>query len=89
MKVDPEKQNELSCTWWGSESGNRTFDILVEGQNLSTVTLKDNAPGKFWDALYPIPQELTRGKQKITIKLQAHPGNFAGGLFGTRMLRSE
>jgi len=88
MKVDPSKPNELLCTWWGSESGQRTFDILVDGTKLTTQTLLNNRPGQFWDATYPIPKELTQGKQKITLKLQAHPGNFAGGLFGARILRT-
>lgn len=89
MKVDPAKPNELLCTWWGSETGRRTFDILVDGTKIATQTLLNNRPGKFWDAVYPIPPELTRGKDRIVVKLQAHPGNFAGGLFGCRTLAAE
>lgn len=89
MKVDPAKPNELVCTWWGSETGRRTFDILVDGTKIATQTLLNNRPGKFWDAVYPIPPELTRGKGKIVVKLQARPGNFAGGLFGCRTLVAE
>jgi uncharacterized protein len=88
MKVDPAKPNELLCTWWGGETGNRTFDILVDDTKIATQALRNNNPGKFWEATYPIPVELTRDKQKITIKLQAQPGNFAGGLFGSRILRA-
>jgi hypothetical protein len=32
---------------------------------------------------------LTRGKQKVTVRFQAHPGNIAGGVFGVRMLRRQ
>jgi hypothetical protein len=89
MKVDPQEPNELLCTWWGSESGQREFDILVNNTRIATQKLLDNQPGQFWDAAYPIPVELTRGKEKVTVKLQAKPGNFAGGLFGSRILRKE
>lgn len=89
MKVDPNATNQLLCNWWGSESGNRTFDILVDDKKITTQTLLNNRPGQFWDAIYPIPAELTKGKSKITIKLQAQPGNYAGGLFGCRMLRQN
>jgi len=89
MKVDPEKPNELLCAWWGSESGRREFDILVNDTQIATQKLLNNQPGQFWDAIYPIPAELTRGREKVTVKLQARPGNFAGGLFGTRILRTE
>jgi len=87
MKVDPVAANELVCTWWGDESGERNFDILVDGTKIASQKLLHNQPGKFWDATYLIPVELTKGKQKITVKLQAQPGNFAGGLFGCRILR--
>jgi uncharacterized protein len=87
MKVDPVKSNELLCTWWGSETGERSFDILVDDTKIATQKLLSNKPGQFWDAIYPIPGELTQGKEKVTIKLQAQPGNFAGGLFGSRILK--
>jgi hypothetical protein len=32
---------------------------------------------------------LTRGKQQVTVRLQAHAGNTAGGLFGCVTLRPE
>ena len=78
-----------ATTGGGSESGPRTFDILVDNRKLATQTLSNNKPEQFWDATYRIPPELTKGKEKLTVKLQAHPGNFAGGLFGCRMVRAE
>lgn len=87
MNVDPQKPNELLCTWWGSETGRREFDILVNDTKIATQKLLENKPGQFWDAIYPIPVELTLAQEKVTVKLQAKPGNFAGGLFGSRILR--
>jgi uncharacterized protein len=89
LKVDPAKTNNLVCTWWGSENGLRTFDIVVDGQKIATQTLLDNKPGQFWDATYAVPAELARDKEKVTVKFAAHPGNFAGGLFGCRMVRAQ
>lgn len=89
MKVDSAATNELVCTWWGSESGERNFDILVDGTKIASQKLLKNQPLKFWDANYPIPVALTRGKEKVTIKLQAQPGNFAGALYGSRILRTQ
>jgi hypothetical protein len=87
MKVDAAATNELVCTWWGDESGERNFDILVDGVKIASQKLLHNQPGMFWDATYPIPAELTQGKARVTVKLQAQPGNFAGGLFYSRVLR--
>ena len=89
LKVDSAATNLLVCTWWGDESGERNFDILVDGTKIASQKLLHNQPGKFWDVTYSIPVELTQGKQKVTVKLQAQPGNFAGGLFGCRILRQS
>jgi DUF1680 family protein len=89
MKVDPTSPNELVCNWWGDESGERNFDILVDGEKIASQKLLHNQPGKFWDATYPIPSELTKDKAKVTVKFQAQPGNFAGGLFYSRILRIQ
>lgn len=89
VKVDGTQTNQLVCTWWGDESGERNFDILVDGQKIASEKLLHNRPGKYWDATYPIPTELTHGKNKVTVKFQAQPGNFAGGLFGLRVVRAK
>jgi DUF1680 family protein len=87
MKVIPDHPVELVCTYWGGELGNRTFDVLVDGKVIATQTLHQDKPGTFFEKTYVIPFELTRGKQTVEVRLQAHPGNFAGGLFGARILR--
>ncbi|MDW8290416.1 MAG: glycoside hydrolase family 127 protein [Armatimonadota bacterium] len=89
MKVLPDTPVDLLCTYWGSDTGNRVFDILIDGVKVATQRLDNNAPGKFFDVLYPLPAELTQGKSRVTIRWQAHPGAIAGGLFGCRILRRE
>ena len=85
--MTPDRPVELLCTYWGGESGDRTFDILIDGEVIATQTLKQDQPGAFFEKTYAIPAATTRGKQKIEVRFRAHPGNFAGGLFGARMLR--
>lgn len=89
MKTDPAQPNEFVCTYWGGETGQRNFDILVDGAKVATQRLLNDKPGQFFDKTYPIPAGLTKGKSKVVVKLQAQPGNWAGGLFGARMLKSE
>jgi len=89
MAVLPDEPVELLCTYWGSDTGNRVFDVLVDGVKIATQTLNNNAPGKFFDVVHPLPAELTRGKSKVTVRWQAQPGAMAGGLFGCRILRRE
>jgi uncharacterized protein len=89
MKVAPDRAVELVCTYWGGELGKRTFDILIDGRLLATESLHRDKPGEFFEKTYAVPEELTRGKQKIEVRFRAHPGNFAGGLFGARILRAR
>ena len=87
MKVTSGQPVELLCIYWGGESGNRTFDILVDGKVIATQSLQQDKPGELFDRTYAIPEELTRGKQTVEVRFQAHPGNFAGGLYGAKILR--
>lgn len=89
MKVDPEHPVQLICTYWGSDTGGRTFDILVDGNKAATQTLDNPKPGEFVDVVYDIPKELTRTKKEVRVTFQAHPGMMAGGVFGCRIVRSK
>jgi DUF1680 family protein len=76
----------LHCTFWGQERGARTFDILVGGQTLATLTLGDTGKADFVSRELPLASELTRGMKSLTVKFQSRPGNTAGGLFDLRVL---
>jgi uncharacterized protein len=89
LNVEPGQPAELLCTYWGGDSGNRVFDVIVEGERIATQRLQANQPGRFFDVTYPIPVGITEGRERVTIRFQAHPGAMAGGLFGARMLRAE
>jgi len=89
MKVLPDEPVDLLCSYWGSDRRRRTFDILIDGTRIATQSLNDNRPGEFFDVTYPIPVELTRGREKVTVRLQAHPDHWAGGLFGCRTMKRE
>ncbi|HEX6732504.1 MAG TPA: beta-L-arabinofuranosidase domain-containing protein [Pyrinomonadaceae bacterium] len=87
LKVLPDQPVSLVSTYWGSETGQRKFDVLVDGVKIATQSLLNNKPGQFFDSTYEIPLELTRGKTKITVRFQAMPGNMAGGFYGLRMIK--
>jgi hypothetical protein len=87
MKVASNGPVELLATYWGSDAGHREFDILVDNTRVATEKLQHNRPGVFYDATYPVPVELTRGKKNVTVRFQALPGRTAGGVFEVRALR--
>ncbi len=89
LKADSSRPQELRVKYWGSDSGGREFDVIVDGQRLATVTLDNNRPGKFFEETYPIPVKITHSKEKITVRFQAHPKKTAGGVFACTLLISE
>jgi DUF1680 family protein len=89
LAVDAKAPLALLVTYWGDDAANRVFDILVDGEKIATQTLEHNKPGKFFDEKYPIPAKLTQGKTKVTVRFQAQPEKWAGGVFGIRMIRVD
>jgi DUF1680 family protein len=87
IKVRGNVENVLRLTYWGGETGQRTFEILVDGTKIAEQRLANNKPGEFFDVEYPLPENLTSGKEQVELKFAARPGNFAGGVFGIRVLK--
>lgn len=89
LKVAAEGRPSLYCVYWGSDGGNRAFDILVDGKRIATQKLERNKQDEFFAVDYSLPAELVAGKQHVTITFQAHPGGTAGGVFDCRVLRAK
>jgi hypothetical protein len=89
IKVDPNGPNQLMLTYWGSDGGNRVFDILVDGKVVATQRLTAERQGEFIDVVHDLPQDMTKGKEKVVVRIQAKSGAMAGGVFGVRTLRPK
>ena len=104
LKVKPDKPMRLRCNYWGAETeftveafrgtmyptGPRAFDILVDDKKIAEQKLTPNdGKEEFFNVEYAIPEELTKGKDKVTVKLQAHKDGTAGRLFECIMLESK
>lgn len=88
MKVLPDKPMLLTITYWGGDGGERAFDILVNGKIITEQQLANHQPGKFFDVSYPLAADLINGKTLVSICLQAHPKQMAGGIYGARMVNN-
>jgi hypothetical protein len=89
VAVPAQGDAELLVDYWGGENPAREFDVIVNGKTIDTTTLHRDAPDRFWTKSYPLPAELIGGKTTATIKFDAKPGNYAGGVFGIRVVRPE
>ncbi len=89
LKVFPDRPQELRVKYWGGDTGGREFRLLVDDEELANQTLDNNRPGEFYEETYPLPERLTQGKQKVTLKFQARPGKMAGGVFSCSVLTRD
>jgi hypothetical protein len=85
LKVDPDHANELWVTYAGVDK--RTFKILVDDKLLSDKAQPGN-DNDFYEQKYPLPADMTSGKQTITVKFQAIGDGYAGGVFDIRTMRA-
>ncbi|ATY32143.1 glycoside hydrolase family 127 protein [Sphingomonas psychrotolerans] len=59
----------LSALYWGEEV-NKNFDISVEGTRIANERRAAPPVKRFVGVDYPIPEELTRGKDKVTVRFE-------------------
>ncbi len=88
MKVDPKAPQELLCDYWSGDAG-REFDILLDGEKIATQRMEPVAKAAFIEVRYRLPENLTRGKTRVTLRFVARPGSIAGGLYGARIVRPD
>jgi hypothetical protein len=62
---------------------------LIDGQKIAMQKLNNQKPGKFMEVTYVVPLDMTLGKEKVTIRFQAHEGSMAGGIFGLRVVKHK
>ena len=87
FEFDCRQPMALVVEYWGGFPGSKTFDILVDGQKIATENISGKKEGQFIDVRYDIPDKLTFGKRKITVKFAAHPGHMAGPVFEIRIIK--
>ena len=89
MEVDPDHPCELVLRHWGSDGGNREFDIYADGEKFSYDHVDNFMPNRYYEMHHPVPFNLTKGKRRVTFRMQSLPGNIVGGLYGVRTVRTS
>src|SRR5215475_1474057 len=93
MPVDAARPMTLIATYHDEERQTRAFEILVDGARIGEQKIERHRPGngsrRFFDVEYAVPAELTRGKQKVTVRFQATGGNETATVFGVRLIHAD
>jgi len=91
LPVEPSHPMVLIATYFsGDRRGTPAdFEIQVDGRTVGDQQLGLADPHRFFDLEYRVPDDLVRGKSKVTVRFQAKPGNQIATLFGLRMIRGD
>jgi len=89
MKVNPERPNDLILKLWGSDAGNRRYDIIVNGSKVCYEEEEGFAPNQYYYMHYQIPFEISEGHNQLNVKFQSVDGSTVGGIFGVYTAISE
>lgn len=96
LGVNKDEKNYLCVEYWGSDvpfsnSGKtytRDFSIYVDGVKIASQTINNNKPQSSYYCYYEIPEELTKGKDAVTVKFEANGETCcAGGVLGARTVK--
>ncbi len=80
---------DLVFEYWGGYTGSKTFDIVVDGQTIATQNISGIKDGAFLTRRYPVPDELSRGKKRLSVRISPHVGHRGGPVFGVRSTERE
>ncbi|HYK89826.1 MAG TPA: glycoside hydrolase family 127 protein [Acidobacteriota bacterium] len=92
VPVDPSHPVTLVATYSNDERWKRTFDVLVDGRKVAEQITERRSPEqdiRFFDVDYTLPQDLVRGKPKVTVRFQAVGESETGTVFGMRTIRAD
>lgn len=93
LPVDPASPATLVVTYSNDVRGRKGgFDVLVDGTRVGEQTMERRTPEqdvRFFDVKYPLPLDMVKGKQKVTVRFQAREGEVISGVFGIRTVRAD
>ena len=73
----------LLFTYLGTEGPPREVDVLVEGTTIATRAA-EHVTTDLLDAEYAIPEALTKGKERVSVRFQTRGQNGSPALFEVR-----
>jgi uncharacterized protein len=97
MAVIPDKPVYLLVSYNGYDNTmhidgkayERDFGILIDNTLIAEVSLRGEQPGKLFEVIYDIPQQLTNGKEKVEVKFTSQEGKMAGGVYEVRTVNTK
>jgi DUF1680 family protein len=86
LRVPAGRPAALRVTYWGGETRRHQFEVTAEGETLATQALFDDRPGEVYAVEYPLPDRLTRGRERIRVGFRTGPSQSTGAVFDVRVV---
>jgi hypothetical protein len=87
LRLPGEGPAALRVAYWGGESRRHVFEVVAEGETIATQSLFDDRPGEVLEVEYPLPERLTRGRDRVRVGFRTGPGTSTGAVFEVRVVR--
>ena len=88
LDVDSERSNTLRCTFWGGDK-NCSFDILIDGLQMTSQTFIGGKDTEFVEMKYEIPPQLLSGKKRVAVMFRSKETKPTAELYDCAILRRK
>jgi DUF1680 family protein len=92
LPVEPAHPMTLIVTYGSDMRRGGTFAVLVDGTKIGEQQTERRSPeqgARFFDVEYALPAALVQGRNRVTVRFEAAPGNEISGIYGIRMVRGD
>ena len=79
LRLPAEGPAALRVAYWGGESRRHAFEVVAEGETIATQSLFDDRPGEVLEVEYPLPERLTRGRERLRVGFRTGPRHLDRG----------
>ena len=86
---DPDLPLELELLYWGAEWSVTRIALLVDGVIIAEQQTHTLCPGEWSPIRYPVPKELTAGKNRIRLTVRHLEGGDGGRVFHLSIIRKS
>ena len=88
MKCNSDEPLKLLMTFWGGDGGRGAFEVVVDDNYIFPLTFS-NEVEKFIEVSYTLPQEVTKGKDKVRVKFRGTNKNRVCNLYDCRLMKEK
>ena len=85
LEVPPDRPVAVAAMYRGGEGRRRVFDVLVDGVTIASETLAYH-PTEWLERIYAVPETVTRGKRRVTVRFQPAADALTASVFEVRVV---